>query len=191
MMNTDNNINLEDMRSAWQGFCVAEPQQFNPAKKTEILNHRSKLLRQQRIIVIVGAIWAVLSMPLLCLNPSINFPIWAGAYLSLYFAVLAILAMFQYYAYKDIDMCTMSVRECMAAVLKAKTMHLRFKITGYIIAAPTLAYLLWFFYNLNTITFIGAVTGAVFGLIIGVMMEIRMSRHLRQMSRYLKSLDHD
>lgn len=191
MMNTDNNINIEDMRSAWQGFCVAEPQQFNPAKKTEILNHRSKLLRQQKVIVAVGLVWAVFSMPVLCLNPTINFPIWAGAYLSLYFAVLAILAMIQYYAYKDIDMCTMSVRECLGAVLKAKTLRLKINIAGYIIATPTLAYMLWFFYHLNTITFIGAVSGAVIGLFLGVMIEIRMRRHLRQMSRYLSSLTHD
>ena len=190
-MNTDKDIDIEDMRSAWQGWCVSEPQKFDPDKKIAILDHRGKLLRQQCAIIVLGAVWSLLSVPLLCLNPVINFPIWAGIYLSVYFAVLAVFALFQYYAYKDIDMYSMSVRQCLAAELKAKTLHMRIKIIGYVIAIPTVVYLLWFFYHVNMATFAGAVCGLVLGLCIGIMMEMRMRRHLRRMSRYLESLDQD
>ncbi|MDE7024816.1 MAG: hypothetical protein K2O88_02920 [Paramuribaculum sp.] len=191
-MNTDNNnISLEDMRSVWQGFTVADSVQAHFSGSTSMLDHRSKLMRQQKALIVVAVMWALLSMPLLCLNPAIGLPLWAGVILVIYFVLMGIMSIALYHSYKDIDMCTMSVRECMAAVLKAKTLRRNGRIVGMIVATPVLGYLLWFFYQINKITFVGAVVGAVFGLFIGLIVDLRMRRHLREMARYLESLDRD
>lgn len=189
MMNTDENINIDKLRSVWQEFTVAEPKGLIKPGTSAMLDHRSKLMRQHMILAVVCGIWAVFIMPLLGIKVLVGFPWYAGVYLSLYFAVMGVFTILQYYAYKDIDMCTMSVRECLGAVLKAKTLRLRSKIVGAFMATPALGYMFWFSYHENMAMFMGCVTGAVIGLYVGILMDIRIRRRLRDMARYLQSLD--
>lgn len=181
---------IDDIKAAWQNLNVAVPPPYggDGIVPDGLRSHRATLMFQQKCLGLLAGLWALISVPLLCLNPGISMPLWAGIYTSVYFAVMCILAVVEYYAFKDVDMGTMSVKECMGAVLKAKHLRLRIKIAGTLMCTPILGYMLWYFYQISVIMFVGAVCGAVAGLIIGIIIDIKARRHLRDMSRYLSSL---
>lgn len=189
MMNTNRNIDLDALRSAWREFNVAPPREVVMNGRKAMQTHRTSLMRQHRVSSLVCAVWAVLSVPLLCLNSDVQLPVWAGMYLSMYFAVMGVISMLEYYSYKDIDVYCMSVRDCMKAVLHAKKLRRRGKIAGMTMAIPALGYMLWFFHGVSMAMFVGAWAGLVTGAFIGVMIDMRVRRHLRQMTEFLESLE--
>lgn len=189
MINTDNNMDIDKLRSAWQECEVAEPKGVADSGVKSMQPHRSRLMRQHLVLAGVCGFWAVISIPLLCINPMVGFPMMAGLYMSIYFAMMGVLAVLEYYAYKDIDVYNMPVRSCMAAVLSAKRLRRHCKIAGMAMALPLLGYMIWFFHGVSTEMFAGALIGTVAGAFIGVLMDIRIRRHLREMTRYLESLD--
>lgn len=186
-----NMTDIDNIRAAWQGLDIPSVPDYPVDSKSVygMKSHKDSVMRQYRIFAIIAGMWAVLTMPFMCLNPVIELPLWAGAYMSVYFVVMCLLSFKVYYAVKDINIGMLSVRECLNAVFRVKKLRFQGRVAGAILAIPLLAYLLSYFYHIDRIMFIGAVSGAVFGLIVGIFADMRIRRHLREMSRYLKALD--
>lgn len=186
-----NMTDIDNIRAAWQGLDIPSVPDYPVDSKSVygMKSHKDSVMRQYRIFSIIAGMWAVFTMPFMCLNPVIELPLWAGTYMSVYFIVMCLLSLKVYYAVKDINIGMLSVRDCLKAVLRVKKLRFQGRVAGAILVIPLLAYLLSYFYHIDRIMFIGAVSGAVFGLIVGIVADMRIRRHLREMSRYLKALD--
>jgi|GEM_PF-1624620 hypothetical protein len=186
-----NMTDIDNIRAAWQGLDIPSVPDCPVDSKSVygMKSHKDSVMRQYRIFAVIAGIWAVLTMPFMCLNPVIELPLWAGAYMSAYFVVMCLLSLKVYYAVKDINIGMLSVRECLETVFRVKKLRFQGRVVGAILVIPLLAYLLSYFYHIDRIMFVGAVSGAVFGLIAGILADMRIRRHLREMSRYLKTLD--
>lgn len=138
-----------------------------------------RLMRRYSLFSVLGGVMVIYSLLML---RSDLYPLPIGLSMAFYFAVVAVVAMWQYLSLQRIGIDTMAVSEVSRRVAVCRRRHLRFMAVMIPLAAVIVAAMMWQWFD-DKYMLLALGGGAFLGILIGVRVYTRIMadyRSLRQ-----------
>lgn len=180
--------NLDNLKQQWQSLnhdtsstsdTDADPKRIAHSSSSSNPKRIAKVYRQ---LFIIGVLWVFIA-PLYGLS---ILPVWASILLTAYFVFTCILNRQVMLKARIVNFSTMTLIEAIEAVSELQKVRQRSKLYSYTAAAIVISLLLWHFYSVNLMMFIGGLVGLVIGLVIGLRIDYKVNLWIKEMNKTLE-----